>query len=86
MREHYMLDGEGFLLVYSVTERDSFNLIATFHEQILRVKDTETVPIVLVGNKSDLEHGRTVDMFGASFWLSLFIQRFFDLGLALYHP
>ena len=87
MREHYMLDGEGFLLVYSVTERDSFNLIATFHEQILRVKDTETVPIVLVGNKSDLEHGRTVDMFGASFWLSLIVQLFLTLSwLLCTHP
>jgi hypothetical protein len=83
MREHYMLDGEGFLLVYSVTERDSFDLIATFHEQILRVKDTETVPIVLVGNKSDLEHGRTVDMFGASFWLLLFVQRFLTFAWLL---
>jgi len=62
MREHYMLDGEGFLLVYSVTERDSFDLIGTYHEQILRVKDTQSVPIVLVGNKSDLECDRTVDM------------------------
>jgi len=61
-----MLDGEGFLLVYSVTERDSFDLIGTYHEQILRVKDTQSVPIVLVGNKSDLECDRTVDMFGAS--------------------
>lgn len=69
MREHYMLDGEGFLLVYSVTERDSFDLIRTYHEQILRVKDTESVPIVLVGNKSDLESDRTVDMFGASSFL-----------------
>jgi len=65
MREHYMLDGEGSLLVYSVTERDSFDLIRTYHEQILRVKDTESIPIVLVGNKSDLESDRTVDMFGA---------------------
>ena len=64
-----MLDGEGFLLVYSVTERDSFDLIRTYHEQILRVKDTESVPIVLVGNKSDLESDRTVDMFGASSFL-----------------
>ena len=61
-----MLDGEGFLLVYSVTERNSFDLIRTYHEQILRVKDTESVPIVLVGNKSDLESDRTVDTVGAS--------------------
>ena len=73
MREHYMLDGEGFLLVYSVTERDSFDLIRTYHEQILRVKDTESVPIVLVGNKSDLESDRTVDMFGASSFSHFFV-------------
>jgi len=86
MREHYMLDGEGFLLVYSVTERDSFDLIRTYHEQILRVKDTESVPIVLVGNKSDLESDRTVDMFGASSFLtpSPFI-RFLTWRLRLSH-
>jgi GTPase SAR1 family protein len=66
MREHYMLDGEGFLLVYSITERDSFKMIESYHQQILRVKDTEVVPIVLVGNKSDLEGERRVDMVGAS--------------------
>ena len=76
-----MLDGEGFLLVYSVTERDSFDLIGTYHEQILRVKDTQSVPIVLVGNKSDLEHDRAVDMFGASKLVSsLFIRILTWLG------
>lgn len=70
MREHYMLDGEGFLFVYSVTDRNSFDLIRTYHEQILRVKDTESVPIILVGNKSDLESDRTVDMIGASSFLN----------------
>ncbi|KAI0279293.1 ras protein [Russula aff. rugulosa BPL654] len=62
MREHYMLDGEGFLLVYSITERDSFKMIESYHQQILRVKDSEAVPIILVGNKSDLEHERRVNM------------------------
>jgi GTPase KRas protein len=70
MREHYMLDGEGFLFVYSITDRGSFDLIRTYHQQILRVKDTESVPIILVGNKSDLESDRTVDLFGASSFLN----------------
>ena len=69
MREHYMLDGEAFLFVYSVTDRVSFDLIRTYHEQILRVKDSESVPIILVGNKSDLESDRTVDMLGTSSFL-----------------
>jgi hypothetical protein len=61
-----MLDGEGFLLVYSITERNSFKMIESYHQQILRVKDTEAVPIIVVGNKSDLEGERRVDMVGAS--------------------
>ena len=66
MREHYMLDGEGFLLVYSITERDSFKMIESYHQQILRVKDTQAVPIIVVGNKCDLECERRVDMVGVS--------------------
>lgn len=60
MREQYMRTGEGFLLVYSVTERESFNELSTFYQQILRVKDTDSVPILLVGNKSDLSEERSV--------------------------
>ncbi|KAJ7237159.1 ras protein [Mycena rebaudengoi] len=39
MREQYMRTREGFLLVYSITSRDSFEEISTYHQQILRVKD-----------------------------------------------
>lgn len=66
-----MLSGEGFLLVYSITDRDSFDAISAYHQQILRVKDTETVPVLLVGNKSDLEDGRRVAKNGTSSHLSL---------------
>lgn len=71
MREQYMRSGEGFLLVYSITDRDSFDSIGAYHQQILRVKDTESVPIVLVGNKCDLEDGRCVAKNGTSTHLSL---------------
>jgi len=39
MREQYMRSGEGFLLVFSVTDRSSFEEIEKFYNQILRVKD-----------------------------------------------
>ncbi|KAH8983203.1 P-loop containing nucleoside triphosphate hydrolase protein [Lactarius akahatsu] len=63
----YMRHGEGFLLVYSITDRDSFDSISAYHRQILRVKDTESVPIVLVGNKCDLENERRIDKNGCRF-------------------
>jgi len=38
----------------------SFDEIYKFHKQILRVKDREEFPMILVGNKADLEHYRAV--------------------------
>lgn len=60
MREQYMRTGEGFLLVYSVTLRNSFEELTAFYQQILRVKDLDFVPVLLVGNKCDLEAERQV--------------------------
>ncbi|KAL3420016.1 Ras-like protein [Phlyctema vagabunda] len=60
MREQYMRTGEGFLLVYSITSRQSFEEIMTFQQQILRVKDKDYFPIIVVGNKCDLEGERQV--------------------------
>src|SRR3954447_20409588 len=71
LRDQWIRDGEGFVLVYSISSRSSFTRIPRFHNQILRVKESAgasppgyggisvyngriaTVPIMLVGNKSD---------------------------------
>lgn len=66
MREQYMRTGEGFLLVYSITSRESFEEIRTFQQQILRVKDKDIFPMVVVGNKVDLANERKVLEEGAS--------------------
>ncbi len=64
MREQYMRTGEGFLLVYSITSRQSFEEIMTFQQQILRVKDKDYFPIIVVGNKCDLDGERQVSKQG----------------------
>ncbi|KAJ1549876.1 Ras GTPase, partial [Nowakowskiella sp. JEL0078] len=56
----YMRTGEGFLCVYSITNRYSFDEIRGFYSQILRVKDRDYYPIIIVGNKCDLENERQV--------------------------
>jgi len=60
VRDQYMRTGDGFLCVYAVTLKNSFDEVANFHEHILRVKDVEEIPFVLVGNKCDLENSRCV--------------------------
>ncbi|KAK3882698.1 hypothetical protein Pcinc_012945 [Petrolisthes cinctipes] len=60
MREQYMRKGDGFMLVYSVTDKQSYENIQHFYTQILRVKDRESYPMLLVANKVDLVHMRKV--------------------------
>ena len=50
MRDQYMRTGQGFMIVYSVTSPSSFHEVSQFRDQILRVKDADNVPIVIVGN------------------------------------
>ncbi len=60
MRDLYMKNGQGFVLVYSITSQATFNDLLELRDQILRIKDSPDVPMVLVGNKVDLEDERVV--------------------------
>ena len=40
LRDQWIRDGEGFILVYSITSRSSFTRIRKFHSQIQRVKES----------------------------------------------
>jgi small GTP-binding protein len=55
-----MKSGHGFLLVFSITSLSSLNELSELREQIIRIKDDEKIPLVIVGNKSDLEEDRAV--------------------------
>ncbi len=60
MRDLYIKNGRGFLVVFSLTSWQSFLDVRTVREQILRVKGTDNVPICLVGNKCDASLQRQV--------------------------
>ena len=49
MRDLYMKNGQGFLLVYSITAQSTFNDLQELREQILRVKDTDDVSCFRLG-------------------------------------
>ncbi|AOA64909.1 GTPase involved in G-protein signaling [Komagataella phaffii CBS 7435] len=59
MKELYMKTGEGFLLVFAINKRSSLEELKPFYDQIVRVKEgMQSVPMVLVGNKSDVEDSK----------------------------
>ncbi|CAJ2503089.1 Uu.00g104830.m01.CDS01 [Anthostomella pinea] len=63
LRDQWVRNGQGFLLVYSISSRASFTAIGNLFQQVLREKDwnpqyvaassPKNLPIVIVGNKSD---------------------------------
>lgn len=61
MQDQWMRDGQGFLLVYNIVARPTFDEVSVLYDKILRTKDTDKVPIVLVGNKCDLKDQRQVE-------------------------
>lgn len=61
MRELYIKNGQGFILVYSVTDKKSLEELLAIREQIIRIKGTNNIPMVLVGNKCDLTEERELE-------------------------
>ncbi|NXG45854.1 DIRA2 protein, partial [Psilopogon haemacephalus] len=54
--------GHAFILVYSITSRQSLEELKPIYEQICQIKgDVENIPIMLVGNKNDESQNREVD-------------------------
>lgn len=78
MRDLYIKNGQGFIVTYSLTNHQTFQDIKTMKDQIVRVKGTDKVPILLVGNKCDLKHQREVPtvegMALAQLWGCAFVE------------
>lgn len=60
MRDLYMRNADGFILLYSITDSRSLQELEDIKDQILRVKDADMWPMVVAGNKADLNDSRTV--------------------------
>ncbi len=60
MRDLYIKNGQGFMLVYSIINAQTFIDVQPLRDQIARVKGSGMSPIILVGNKCDMEAERAV--------------------------
>lgn len=55
----WIREGQGFILVYSIASRSTFERLETFRQLMLRVKRNKPI-FVLVGNKCDKTYEREV--------------------------
>eukprot|EP00727_Mastigamoeba_balamuthi_P000399 m51a1_g10356 putative ras gtpase (201) ;mRNA; f:29146-30200 len=61
MRDQYLRTGDGFVFVFSVTDRKSFESVKGLHSTVRRVQPyRESYPCVVLANKVDLVEERDV--------------------------
>ena len=47
---------QGYLLVYDITDKETFEEIKNLYDFILRTKHSASIPVVLIGNKAEPEN------------------------------
>jgi len=59
LRDQWVREGQGFILVYSIASRQTFDRLEVFRQSMLKVKRQKPI-LMLVGNKCDKTYEREV--------------------------
>jgi len=59
LRDQWVREGQGFILVYSIASRATFDRLEVFRQSMMRVKRQRPI-FMLVGNKADKTYEREV--------------------------
>jgi len=60
LQDGYIREADGFIIVYSISDRKSYESVLNYYKKILRVKDSSSEAVVIIANKADLEEMREV--------------------------
>nr|XP_057911183.1 GTP-binding protein REM 1 [Doryrhamphus excisus]XP_057911184.1 GTP-binding protein REM 1 [Doryrhamphus excisus] len=77
--------GSAYVIVYSVTDRSSFDAAAELRITLRRIRQAENLPIILVGNKSDLVRSREVAVEEGRACAVVFDCKFIETSASLQH-
>jgi len=60
MPSQYTMDVHGYVLVYSINSQHSFEVVRSIHDRLLDLTGKVNLPMVVVGNKTDLHREREI--------------------------
>ncbi|KAK7086405.1 NF-kappa-B inhibitor-interacting Ras-like protein 1 [Halocaridina rubra] len=79
---HYHTQADGYIIVYSVTDNISFQLLTDIKKDIDKNKEKKDVPIIVLGNKSDVvAQNRAVDLNTAERWAAMERLRVWEVNI-----
>uniref|UniRef100_A0A0K8RUE5 GTP-binding protein n=1 Tax=Crotalus horridus TaxID=35024 RepID=A0A0K8RUE5_CROHD len=85
LHNYCMLVGNAYVLVYSITDRASFESASELRIQLRRTRQAENIPIILVGNKTDLVRSREVSVEEGRACAVVFNCKFIETSAVLQH-
>ncbi|KAG2461290.1 GTP-binding protein REM 1 [Polypterus senegalus] len=85
VQEYCMQVGNAYAIVYSITDRSSFDSASELRIQLRRTRQAENIPIILVGNKSDLVRCREVSVEEGRACAVVFDCKFIETSASLHH-
>lgn len=72
-----MRDRDGFVLVFSLSDRSSFEALEPFHDQLVEMHEDEQIPpLILVGNKADVDEVRPAPYICKDLRISVLLSHF----------
>ncbi|XP_035385617.1 GTP-binding protein Rhes-like [Electrophorus electricus] len=60
MRKLSIQNGDAFALVYAIDDAESVEVVKSLRDEILEIKQDKFTPVVVIGNKADLDECRRV--------------------------
>ena len=69
---------DGFLLVYSIDDKETFEVLEDKYKRIKQSDTDNNCPIIIVGNKADLEEIRNVKQKDAHDWANSRHMKYFE--------
>ncbi|CAM5152334.1 unnamed protein product [Eretmochelys imbricata] len=84
-RNYCLQVGNAYVIVYSITDRVSFESASELRIQLRRTRQAENIPIILVGNKTDLVRCREVSVEEGRACAVVFDCKFIETSAALQH-
>ncbi|KAM9859452.1 GTP-binding protein REM 1 [Aulostomus maculatus] len=84
-KDDYLKVGNAYVIVYSITDRSSFDYAAELRITLRRIRQAENLPIILVGNKSDLVRSREVAVEEGRACAVVFDCKFIETSASLHH-
>jgi len=88
LRDLYMKNGDGFLLLYSIVSPATFRDVNGIRDQIVRVRNSQNFPLVVIGTKLDLQNERLVQrdegLIKARVWGAGFLETSAKTNIGVY--